>query len=344
MRRRHRCWRASTSRSATRRGSSARCRRASASWWPWPRRSATSRGCSCSTSRQRRWAWSRPAHVEQLITNLRRRGITILLASRDIEQMFRLADRILVLRRGSVVAEVDPRGTHPDDLAALLSGQQVDSSARRQLTRLHGLADRLVSADPSSSLSLILSALGAALASDKVCIHVVSDRSLICAAALGFAPGQIAGWSKLAVGPTGGPVGRAAAGGQRVVEADLRATDAWEAFGGITSSAEIAGSWSIPVTGPAGVSAVITVFRPRPRRSGPRRARSADPLCRICRQRRRTRPSARAGHLAQPGAGDDPRDAGDTGRAGDGRPGSGHRAAIPAPWPAIRRGGAADPR
>jgi signal transduction histidine kinase/ABC-type multidrug transport system ATPase subunit len=202
--------------------------------------------------------------VEELITSLRRRGTTILLATRDIEQMFRLADRIVVLRRGSVVAELDPRGTHPDDVAALLSGQQVDSSARRQLTRLHGLADRLVSADPSSSLSLILSALGAALGSDMVCIHVVTGQSLVCAAALGFTSGQIAGWSRLPVGHTGGPVGRAAAGEERVVEADLRAGDAWSTFGGITNSAMIAGSWSVPVTGPTGVSAVITVFRPDP--------------------------------------------------------------------------------
>jgi signal transduction histidine kinase/ABC-type multidrug transport system ATPase subunit len=201
--------------------------------------------------------------VEELITSLRQRGTTILLATRDIEQMFRLADRIVVLRRGSVVAELDPRGTHPDDVAALLSGQQVDSSARRQLTRLHGLADRLVSADPSSSLSLILSALGSALGSDMVCIHVVRGQSLVCAAALGFAPGQIAGWSRLPFGSAGGPVGRAAHE-ERVVEEDLRATVAWSAFGGISDSTVIAGSWSVPVTGPTGVRAVITVFRPDP--------------------------------------------------------------------------------
>jgi signal transduction histidine kinase/ABC-type multidrug transport system ATPase subunit len=202
--------------------------------------------------------------LEELITSLRRRGTTILLATRDIEQMFRLADRIIVMRRGSVVAELDPRATHPDDVAALLSGQQVDSSARRQLTRLHGLADRLVSADPSSSLSLILSALGSALGSDMVCIHVVRGQSLVCAAALGFAPGKLADWSRLPFGPAGGPVGRAAARGERVVEPDLRANGAWSAFGEISKSTVIAGSWSVPVTGPTGVSAVITVFRPDP--------------------------------------------------------------------------------
>jgi signal transduction histidine kinase/ABC-type multidrug transport system ATPase subunit len=202
--------------------------------------------------------------VEELITRLRDQGTTIMLASRDIEQIFRMADRIVVLRHGSVVAEMDPRSTHPDDLAAVLSGQQVDSSARRQLTRLHGLADRLVSADPSSSLSLILSALGAALGTETVCIHVVSGRSLICAASLGFAPAQIAAWSRLPFGLEGGPAGQAAASEDRVIEEDLRTSTAWSQFGEISDSAAIASSWSVPVTGPAGVSAVITVFRPDP--------------------------------------------------------------------------------
>ena len=152
------------------------------------------------------------AQVEALIVGLREQGTTILLACHDIEQMFRLADRIVVLRQGRIVGDLDPRSTHPDDVVALLSGQQVDSSARRQLSRLHRLADRLVSADPSSSLSLILSALGAALGTERLCIHLVADQTLICAASLGFAPGQLAGWSALPFGPAGGPVGLAAVG------------------------------------------------------------------------------------------------------------------------------------
>ncbi len=89
---------------------------------------------------------SESAQVEQLITRLRERGTTIVLACHDIDQMFRLADRIVVLRRGRVVGDVLPGEVHPDDVAALISGQQVDSSARGQLTRLHGPAGRLVPA------------------------------------------------------------------------------------------------------------------------------------------------------------------------------------------------------
>jgi signal transduction histidine kinase/ABC-type multidrug transport system ATPase subunit len=202
--------------------------------------------------------------VEDLITSLLAQGTTILLASRDIDQMFRLGDRIVVLRHGQIVADLDPQGTHPDDVAALLSGQEVDSSARGQLTRLHGLAGRLVSADPSSSLSLILSALGAALGTETVCIHVANGGSLACAASLGFGSGQISRWSQLPFGPAGGPAGRAAAHEQRVVEEDLRTSNPWEQFGEITSAAPIESSWSVPVMGPTGVSAVITVFRPDP--------------------------------------------------------------------------------
>jgi signal transduction histidine kinase/ABC-type multidrug transport system ATPase subunit len=201
--------------------------------------------------------------VEELITRLRDQGTTVLMVSRDSEQMFRMADRIVVLRHGRVVGELDPLVTHPDDLATLQSGQQVDSSARRQLTRLHGLADRLISADPASSLSLILSALGSALSVEKVCIHVVSGQSLVCEAALGFAPEEIAGWSRLALGPTGGPVGRAAATGERVVETDLR-SDIGPPYGELSESGAAVSSWSVPVLGPTGVSAVITVLRSDP--------------------------------------------------------------------------------
>lgn len=203
--------------------------------------------------------------VEGLITSLRRHGTAVLLITRDIQQLFRMADRIVVLRRGRVVAELDPSSTHPDDVRALISGQQVDTSARRQLTRLGGLADRLVSADPSSSLALILSALRSALEIDRVCIHVVSDDTLVCEASLGFAPGQLEALDRLPVGEAGGPAGLAATGQARVVDADLRSPDhGWSGLADAIAVSELASSWSVPVLGPEGVSGVITAFRLEP--------------------------------------------------------------------------------
>src|SRR5208337_734901 len=201
------------------------------------------------------------AQVEELIMGLREQSTTILLACHDIDQMFRLADRIVVLRQGRIVADLRPRDSHPDDVVALLSGQQIDSSARRQLTRLHGLTDRLVSADPSSSLSLILSALGAALSSERLCIHLVSDRTLFCAASLGFAPGQLEAWARLPFGSGGGPAGLAAADERPVIANNMRAGAAWRSFRDLAKTVNVASSWSVPVLGPSGRSGVITVFR-----------------------------------------------------------------------------------
>ena len=201
------------------------------------------------------------ALVEELIVRLRAQGTTILLACHDIDQMFRLADRIAVLRQGRLVAEVAPSEVHPDDVVALLTGQEVDSSARRQLTRLHGLTDRLVTSDPSSSLSLILSALGAALGSERLCIHLLDDDSLVCAASLGLAPSLLAAWSRLPAGPAGGPAGLAAQTQRPVVAENVQAGSAWSPFIGLARSAKVASSWSVPVLGPGGLLGVITVFR-----------------------------------------------------------------------------------
>ncbi len=201
------------------------------------------------------------AQVEELIMGLREQGTTILLACHDIDQMFRLADRIVVLRQGRIVADLRPADTHPDDVVALLSGQQIDSSARRQLTRLHGLTDRLVSADPGSSLSLILSALGSALSSERLSIHLVSDRTLVCAASLGFTPGELEPWDRLPFGPGGGPVGLAAADERPVIADNVRVGAAWRSFRDLAKTVNVASSWSVPVLGPGGLSGVITVFR-----------------------------------------------------------------------------------
>jgi ABC-type multidrug transport system ATPase subunit/signal transduction histidine kinase len=203
------------------------------------------------------------AVVERLITRLRGQGTTILLSCHDTELMFRLADRIVVLRHGRVVTEVAPSEVHPDDVVALMSGQAVDSSARRQLTRLHGLTGRLVSSDPSSSLSLILSALGAALGSERLAIHLLEDDGeLVRAASFGMPDALLDAWARLPVGAAGGPVGLAAERQEPVIEDNLRVGQgAWLVFGDLARLARVASSWSVPVLGPGGLLGVITVFR-----------------------------------------------------------------------------------
>lgn len=72
------------------------------------------------------------ALVERLITRLRAEGTTIVLSGHDVAQMYRLADRILVLRHGRLVAEASPGEVHPDDVAALISGQDPEEVAAQR--------------------------------------------------------------------------------------------------------------------------------------------------------------------------------------------------------------------
>jgi signal transduction histidine kinase/ABC-type multidrug transport system ATPase subunit len=202
------------------------------------------------------------AQVEELIDDLRRQGTSILMACHDIDQMFRLVDRIAVLRHGRVVADVDPAVTHPDDVVTLISGQQIDSSARRQLSRLHGLADRLASADPSSSLPLILSALSAALGSPQLSIHLLDGTTLRGSAFQGFSPDLEQAWSELPYGSDGGPVGVAAATRRTVVDHDVRTSPRWSPYRGAAADGRVGSSWAVPVMGPEGLTGVITVLRP----------------------------------------------------------------------------------
>ena len=199
------------------------------------------------------------AQVEELITALRDRATTIVIACHDIDMMLRLADRIVVMRHGRVAAEVDPAVVHRDEVAALLSGQELDWSARRQLTRLHGLTGRLVAADPSSSLSLILSALGAALGSERLCIHLTAGQELACSAAIGLPEPLLTAWATLPVGAAGGPAGLAAATGRPVIVPDAQA--GWTPFTRLAAASGVASSWSVPVLARDGLTGVITVFR-----------------------------------------------------------------------------------
>jgi len=207
---------------------------------------------------------SESIRVEELIAELHRQGVTTLLASHDIEQMFRLADRIVILRRGRVVAEVDPKVTYVDDVIALTSGQEIDSSARHQLIRLHGLVDSLTSVPPSSGLPLILSALGAALGTERLSIHLLQEdkTTLYCLASQGLSHVFLSAWSRLPSGHLGGPVGIAAATGRAVIDETAQTSVSWLPFQSLAEEVGIHSSWAIPVygSGGSGVIGVIAVY------------------------------------------------------------------------------------
>ena len=278
-----------------------------------------------------------------MISRMREQGTGILLACHDIDQMFRLADRIVVLRHGRVAAEVMPAEVHPDDVVALLSGPGAGllgpppAHPAARAGRPAGVGRPVVQpvADP------VRAGRGAG---QRAAVHPPARRatSWSASAALGLPPELLAAWSRLPAGPAGGPVGVAAQAQAPIIDDNARAGLSWAPFGDLARAAKVAASWSVPVFGPGGLLGVITVLRSiagRPKRD------DLDLVTLYAGLRGggdRAGPAAGRGHHPQPGAGDHPGDAGDAGRAAAGgrRPDDGPPVA--APRPAGGRGGAGD--
>jgi signal transduction histidine kinase/ABC-type multidrug transport system ATPase subunit len=212
------------------------------------------------------------AQVLGLVRELRASGTAVLLISHQLDQVIDLADRIVVLRHGQVVANVTPLEVHPDDIVALQSGIEIDSTASRQLRRLGSLVEQLSEAEPTASLPLVVTAMAAAIGQESLCVHLLDAAGptpvLRRSAAVALAPELLDAIDELPVGDAGGPIGQAAAGGAVVVTEDVRRDPAWAPLAGAATRAGILSSWTAPVVGATGVLGTITgvgetVGRPR---------------------------------------------------------------------------------
>jgi ABC-type multidrug transport system ATPase subunit/signal transduction histidine kinase len=219
---------------------------------------------------------SESARVQRLMRRLRRDGVAILLVSHNLEQVFALADRIVVLRQGEVVGDVATSEVHPDDVVALITGASIDSAARKQLHQLRSLVDQLAEVQPSASLPLIVSALSAALGVDRLCVHLVEGggaagarhgaqsgepRELVCQAAVGLPPTLELLVQDVPLGAAGGLLGVAGARGEPVVVEDLRASHG--RFHDAMVAAGVLSGWAIPVVGARGLLGVVSAFTDR---------------------------------------------------------------------------------
>jgi len=63
--------------------------------------------------------------IYDVITQLAREGIGVLLLSSDLREIMRASDRILVMRHGRIVAELAPHETSEEKLLAIVLGEQV---------------------------------------------------------------------------------------------------------------------------------------------------------------------------------------------------------------------------
>ena len=216
------------------------------------------------------------ALVESILRETREAGASVLLASHDLEQVFALADRIIVLRDGRVVADVSPVEVQRSDIVALMSGVEVDSIASRQIRRaaepgrpaVRGRARRLAAADR----------LG----------HGRARWTRTCCACTCWRPPAsgrcCAGWplpgcppncwtvnAALPVGPDGGPAGLAAADGAVVVVDDLQARSTWQAGTAAAAASGVRSAWAAPIVGSNGVLGTVSGYAASPGNPAPER-------------------------------------------------------------------------
>jgi ribose transport system ATP-binding protein len=60
--------------------------------------------------------------VEDVILGLRQRGLSVLVISHNLDQIFRITDRIWVLRRGRIIGRRETRQTQPDEIVSMITG------------------------------------------------------------------------------------------------------------------------------------------------------------------------------------------------------------------------------
>ncbi|HEX9546991.1 MAG TPA: ATP-binding cassette domain-containing protein, partial [Acidimicrobiales bacterium] len=203
--------------------------------------------------------------VVRLIRQLRARGATILLVSHDIDQVFELADRIAILRQGRIVATLLPQEVHPDDVVAVMSGAEIESTARKQLQRLRSLVDQLSEAEPAASLPLIVSAMASALGREKLCVHLLEEgagkgASLQLVAAVGLPPALIDAHRDLPLGIQGGPAGLAASTHEVVVVEDIRIDPLFTTMRPTATEAGVLSAWAAPIVGTGGVIGTVSGY------------------------------------------------------------------------------------
>lgn len=69
------------------------------------------------------------AKVEEIVAGLRERGMTMIVVSHNLDQVFRLADRIAVMRRGELVDVLDASATDGQQVVSLITGLSATPAA-----------------------------------------------------------------------------------------------------------------------------------------------------------------------------------------------------------------------
>jgi ABC-type sugar transport system ATPase subunit len=68
--------------------------------------------------------------VEDVIFEMKRQGLTILVISHNLDQIFRLTDGVWVMRRGRVIGYQQTAEAHPDEIVSMITGAAASAKPR----------------------------------------------------------------------------------------------------------------------------------------------------------------------------------------------------------------------
>ena len=200
--------------------------------------------------------------VLDVLRGLQERGVCLVLVSHQLDEVFDIADRIVVMRHGQVVANLHRAETNPDDVVAMITGADVDSTAGQQLRRLHSLAEQLADADQSSILPMTVSSLSGALGTDRMALLMIDQgsdgASLELSAGLQL-PTPVSDLLNLLPFDASNFITQAASSEELVVVPQLR-DSVNDRVAQTSLSAGLGGAWASPIVGQSGTLAVIVGF------------------------------------------------------------------------------------
>jgi D-xylose transport system ATP-binding protein len=73
----------------------------------------------------------------ELVEQIRRKGVAIVVITHNVLHAFQVADRIVVLRHGRVTGERPVRSTSPEEIVSLITGELGDEAPRLEPARRH---------------------------------------------------------------------------------------------------------------------------------------------------------------------------------------------------------------
>ena len=100
-------------------------------WWRSRARSRRRPRSWCSTSRPRACPPTRSARLFSALRRLRARGVAMIYVSHRLDEVFEIADRMVVLRDGRVAGERVVAKTTPDETILLIVGREPSQVFRR---------------------------------------------------------------------------------------------------------------------------------------------------------------------------------------------------------------------